>query len=453
MDNDRRYLNHYGLIVHPFQDITDRRFIWLGEKQLENLAHLKIGIEQTKGVLLLEGEDGSGKSVLLGCLLKIIEGELLAVTLAEPGISVSQFFAFLAGQYKMDKKINTKADFLIHFRKFLLEARSLGKKVLLVVEDAENQNDDIIEEIRLLSNMDEAGNKLLSLLLIGNKDLEGKLLEHHHRALLQRVAVRCHIDPFTEKETAAYIRHRMMVAGSFLEIFTAEAVHAIHRFSGGIPSLINLICDHALMRGCLERLRIIDGKLIAGYAKEIRKTFGMGRGDLRSAALESLKTPRDPSRESRFFKLLPAAFVLAAILLLAVGVRFANFEKKPEVVVKSVFQSPISLYFEAGSTKLSTKNFSILDWIAEYLIKNPEGRATIKGYTDSKGFASKDMRISVARAEAAKGYLVRKGVNSARIQAIGMGSQQPAAGAESSGEKKLSRRVEIEIDTGKNTTR
>jgi len=447
MDDDQRYLNYYGLIENPFRDITDRRFIWLGEQQLENLAHLKIGVEQTKGVLLLLGEDGSGKSILLGCLLRIIEGDLSVATIREPEISVNRFFDLLSGQYKIDKKSSTKGDFLIHFREFLLETHSLGKKVLLVVEDAENQNADVIEQIRILSNMEDSGNKLLSILLIGNSALKDRLEEHRHRALLQRVAVRCHVAPFTEKETAAYIRHRMMVAGSFLEIFTSEAVRAIHRFSGGSPDLINLICDHALMRGCLEGRRAIDGKIIAGYVKQIRKTFRMGGRDLRSAALESLTLPREHPRRGRFSRLLMAGFVLTAFLLAAAGIRLFFFEEKPEIVVKSVFQDPVSLYFEAGSTRLSANDFAFLDRVAELLIQNSRNRAVIKGYTDSKGTASLNMSVSVARAEAVKDYLVQKGVAPDRIQAIGMGSQQPASGANYA---KFSRRVEIEIDSGKN---
>jgi outer membrane protein OmpA-like peptidoglycan-associated protein len=148
--------------------------------------------------------------------------------------------------------------------------------------------------------------------------------------------------------------------------------------------------------------------------------------------------------------LLRAAVILAAILLFAGGIRFIIFKEQPEIVVKSVFQAPVSLYFDAGSTKLSTKDFPILDSIAEFLTENSQDRAVIRGYTDSKGSASQNLRIAAARAEAAKGYLVRKGVHSARIQAIAMGSQEPAAGSEPSAEQKLSRRVEIEIDTGKN---
>ena len=241
MGEELRYIHHFGLIAPPFQGILDRRFIWLGDKQLETLAHLKVGIEEGKGALLMLGDDGSGKSVLLGCLLPIVAGEIATAVLREAWISVDRFFNFLAAEFKIDKEISTKGDFLAHFRTFLLAANSEGRKVLLVVEDAQNQEDEILEQVRLFSNMEENGEKLLSVLLIGNSELNEKLMEHRHRALQQRLAVRCHVDPMSEKETGAYIQHRMMVGGAFLEIFTRAAVQEIHKFSGGIPKMIDLI--------------------------------------------------------------------------------------------------------------------------------------------------------------------------------------------------------------------
>ncbi|HSM88461.1 MAG TPA: AAA family ATPase, partial [Desulfobacterales bacterium] len=224
MGEDLRYIRHFGLIAPPFQGVPDRRFIWLGDKQLENLAHLKVGIEENKGVLLLLGEEGSGKSVLLGCLLKVITGDTAIAILPEARVSVDRFFGFLAAEFKIDKEISSKGDFLAHLKTFLLEAQSTGRKVLLVIEDAGNQDDEILEQARLLSNMEENGEKLLSVLLIGDGEFNKRLMEHRHRALLQRAAVRCRMDPFSAEETDAYIRHRMMVAGCFLRIFTPEAV-------------------------------------------------------------------------------------------------------------------------------------------------------------------------------------------------------------------------------------
>jgi type II secretory pathway predicted ATPase ExeA/outer membrane protein OmpA-like peptidoglycan-associated protein len=445
MDEDLLYSNHFGLIAKPFQDICDRRFIWLGDRQLENLAHLKLGIEEKKGILILLGDEGSGRSVLLERLLRIIAGDFTVAILREPRIEVPEFYDFLADEYGIQGPIAAKGDFLISFKGFLLEAQAAGRKVLLVAEDAENQDDEILEQLRLFSNMEENGEKLLSILLIGNQQLNARLSEHRHRALLQRATVRCHAEPLSAKETAAYIRHRMMVAGSFLEIFTAEAVAAIHALSGGIPKLINLVCDHALMRGYFEKLRKIDGRVIAGYAKEIRKGFGPGRGGRRSTAWVPWKSLRDSLDRSWSSKWFPATLALAAGALLAVGVPLIAFKEKPQVVVQPVFPALVSIYFEAGSTRLSARDFPRLDQVAESLAQSPQSRVFVKGYTDSQGSAAHNMRISAARAEAAREYLVQKGVEPARIQAMGLGPRKPAGGGQSPEDPKLSRRVEIEV--------
>jgi type II secretory pathway predicted ATPase ExeA len=445
MGEDLRYIRHFGLITPPFQGILNRRFIWLGEKQLETLAHLKVGIEEGKGVLLLLGDEGSGKSVLLGCLLSIVAGEIATAILREARISVSRFFNFLAAEFKIEKTISTKSDFLIHFRAFLLEAHSLGRKVLLVVEDAQNQDDEILEQIRLYSNMEEKGEKLLSVLLVGNSELNEKLMEHRHRALLQRTAVCCRIDPFSTKETDAYIRHRMMAAGSFLGIFTPDAIGAIRQFSGGIPKSIDQICDHALMWGYFEKRRTINGKLLTRYAKETRKTFRLEKGaELSFEGAARLKADAENAGKSRLPKATSIGIALVVFLLLTAGISYLNFhEEKPSTVVAP--PSPVSIYFESASAGLSGHASSELDRIVDFLLKNPEARVTIKGYTDLAGSQKHNIRIAQSRADAAKDYLVKKGVEPARVQTVGMGAAIGSDRGQRPEDPRASRRAEIEI--------
>jgi type II secretory pathway predicted ATPase ExeA len=128
MDENLRYIRHFGLIAPPFNGIPDRRFIWFGDKQLEILAHLKVGIEESKGVLLLLGEEGSGKSVLLESLLRILAEDVAVAILREARISVDRFFGWLVSEFKIDQKISTKGAFLEHFRAFLLKAQSAGHR-------------------------------------------------------------------------------------------------------------------------------------------------------------------------------------------------------------------------------------------------------------------------------------------------------------------------------------
>jgi type II secretory pathway predicted ATPase ExeA len=445
MDEDLRYIHHFGLIAPPFQGILDRRFIWLGDKQLETLAHLKVGIEETKGILLLLGDEGSGKSVLLGCLLKIVAGEVATAILRESWISVDRFFNFLAAEFKLDKEISTKGDFLTHFRTFLLAACSEGRKVLLVVEDAQNQEDEILEQVRLFSNMEENGEKLLSVLLTGNSELNEKLMEYRHRALLQRLAVRRHVDPLSEKETGAYIQHRMMVGGAFLEIFTREAVQEIHKFSSGIPKMIDLICDHALMSGYFEKRRTIDRKLLARYAKESKKTFRLEKGaGLNFEGAARLKAAAVNAIKSRFPKVTSIWIGLAVFLFLTAGISYLNFH---EEIPPTVAAPPplVSIYFEPASAGLSGHASSELDRIADFLLKNPAARVTVKGYTDLAGTQKHNIRIAQSRADAAKDYLAKRGVEPDRIQAVGMGAANGSDRGQRPEDPKASRRAEIEI--------
>jgi len=445
MDEDLRYIHHFGLIAPPFQGIPDRRFIWLGDKQLETLAHLKVGIDEGKGALLLLGDEGSGKSVMLGCLLSIVAGEVTTVILREAWISVDRFFNFLAAEFKIDQEISTKGDFLDHFRTFLLAASSEGRKVLLVVEDAQNQEDEILEQVRLFSNMEENGEKLLSVLLTGNSELNEKLMEYRHRALLQRLAVRRHVDPLSERETGAYIQHRMMVGGAFLEIFTREAVQEIHKVSGGIPKMIDLVCDHALMSGYFEKRRTIDGKLLARYAKESKKTFRLEKGaGLNFEGAARLKADAVNAIKSRSLKVTSIWIGLAVFLFLTAGISYLNFhEEKPPTVAAP--PPLVSIYFESASAGLSGHASSELDRVADFLAKNPAARVTIKGYTDLAGSQKHNIIIAQSRADAAKDYLAKRGVEPARIQAAGMGAANGSDRGKRSEDPKADRRAEIEI--------
>lgn len=445
MDEDLRYIRHFGLISPPFNGIPDRRFIWLGDKQLENLAHLKVGIESSKGVLLLLGDEGSGKSVLLGCLLRILADDVAIAILREARISVDRFFRWLVSEFKIDKKISTKGDFLEHFRAFLLEAQSAGRKAVLIIENAEHQDDEILEQARLLSNMEENGEKLLCVLLVGDGELDRKLMEHRHRALLQRAAVRCRVEPFSVEETDAYIRHRMMVAGLFLRIFTPEAIEALRKLSGGIPKAIDLICDHALMGGYFEQQRTIDGKLLSRYAKEARKAFGGVKGAALSfGGVAHLSSKSAFPGRRLYIKAAAIGITLLVFVLLSGILQHLNFrEEKPIPALAP--PAPVSLYFESASASLSGHASSELDRIADFLRKNPEARATIKGYTDLKERRKTKAGTAQSRADVAKNYLAGKGVDPARIEAAEMGPERSSDGGRMPGDPKQIPRVEIEI--------
>lgn len=269
MKEDRRYITHFNLVAKPFEESCGPRFVWLGDKQLENLAHLKVGIEAGKGILLLVGENGSGKSVLLERLLPLIAGDLESAVVRETGGAVERFFDLLIDAFGLDRTIATKGEFLSQLREFLKAEQAAGKKLLLVLENAELQADEVLEQVRLFSNMEEGGEKLINILLVGNGRLLDRIDSFELRALFQRCAVRRWAEPFGVEETGAYIRHRLMAAGSFLEIFTPKAVGLVTKLSGGLPRQINRICEHALQRGSRAGLQFIDARALKAYARDL----------------------------------------------------------------------------------------------------------------------------------------------------------------------------------------
>lgn len=277
MKEDRRTIAHFNLIAKPFEDGCGPRFIWLDDKQLENLAHLKVGIEQGKGMLLLVGENGSGKSVLVERLLPIISGELKTAVVRRTGIPVEQFFDLVIEAFGLDRGIATKGEFLFDFREFLKTENAAGKKLLLILENAELQADEILEQVRLFSNMEEKGAKLINILLVGNGRLVERISAVKFRALLQRCAVRRWVEPLDVEEVGAYIRHRMMAAGSFLELFTPKAIALIQKLSSGLPREINRICDHALTRGSRGGLQRIDEKSLKTYVRDLQCSLTLTR--------------------------------------------------------------------------------------------------------------------------------------------------------------------------------
>lgn len=262
MELDSACLRHFGLLKAPFSGVPERRFLWPGKRFLEALAHLVVGVEEKKGVLLLVGAPGSGKSLLLDCLLQVVGGRVLPLVLSAPGLSTGSFRAYLAVACGLEGEEVSGRGFLLSLRDFLRAARARGENPLLVLENASTHEDEVLEQARLLSNFEEENEPLLTLLLAGDRALDEKLATEPFRPLLQRVAVRCLLEPLTAEETAAYIRHRLMAAGLFLEIFDPGAAAEIARLTAGNPRRIDRLCTHALALGFAEGRRAFTAEWV-----------------------------------------------------------------------------------------------------------------------------------------------------------------------------------------------
>ncbi len=264
------YQSFYNLKIKPFQITTDPKFLWLGEKHKEALATLKYGILENKGFLLLTGDVGTGKTVLIHGLMKLINVSAIVAAIPDPGLSSIDFFNFLSEEFKMNRRFDSKGAFLIHLKHFLYNASSADKKVLLIIDESQRLNHELIEQIRLLSNIEMDNRKLINIFFVGQSEFNKILNEERHKAVRQRITVSYHIDPLTETETRQYINHRLKVAGCDRELFKPDAVHRVYAFSHGYPRLINIICDHALLTGYSGGKKMIDAGVIKECEKELK---------------------------------------------------------------------------------------------------------------------------------------------------------------------------------------
>ena len=271
------YLNYYNLREKPFNISPDSRFLWLSEKHKEGLATLKYGILEEKGFLLLSGDIGTGKTLLIRAFTRMNEIETLIATIPDPDLEIMDFFKLLAEEFKMNKAFSSKGEFLFQFKEFLLESFDSDKKVLLIIDEAQRLNHDLLEQIRLLSNIEMDHRKLINIFFVGQTEFCEMLTHEKSRAARQRIAVSYELQPLDERETADYIHHRLDLAGAGDEIFKPDALREVFSLSRGYPRLINIICDYALMTGYSAGSKKIDADLIKGCSKELHISIGVDK--------------------------------------------------------------------------------------------------------------------------------------------------------------------------------
>ncbi|MDX2496283.1 MAG: AAA family ATPase [Desulfobacterales bacterium] len=263
------YLSHYNLLKKPFQLTTDPRFLWLGEKHKEALATLKYGVVDQKGFLLVTGDVGTGKTTLINALLESLEDDTYVANISNPWLNLIDFFNFIAISFNIPKKFDNKVDFLVHFSRFLKKAYSENKNVLLIIDEAHSLSKELLENIRLLSNIELPEEKLINIFFVGQNEINQTLASQECRALRQRIMLTYQIKPLSEIETFEYIKCRLKVAGTEVKLFSRKAIQEIYDFSHGYPRLINTICDHALLTGYARDLKKIPPDVIKECAQEL----------------------------------------------------------------------------------------------------------------------------------------------------------------------------------------
>ncbi|BBO73030.1 hypothetical protein DSCW_04470 [Desulfosarcina widdelii] len=328
------YLDYYNLNLKPFQISTDPRFLWLGEKHKEALAVLRYGILDNKGFLLLTGDVGTGKTTLLQALINSLGDDVLVALITDPGLAKMDFFNFVADSFGMDRNFRSKGEFLLSLKSYLLEVQRQNKQALLIIDECQHLNQKLLEEVRLLSNIEKQNAKLINIFFVGQSEFNEIILRPRNRAIRQRITINYNISALTEKETDSYIRFRLEVAGTKETVFTSRAIKEVYKFSNGYPRLINIICDHVLLTGFVREKKKIDHRIVAECAQELKISHGLTtRNSMAtpeaadkkaveaSAADITMQTALEP-RNRPFNRPLVIAFVVVVAIWLGLVVFF-----------------------------------------------------------------------------------------------------------------------------------
>ena len=263
------YQQFYGLRDIPFSLAPDPKYLFRTESLLEVFANLQYGIENGKGIVVVTGEVGTGKTTILRSMLQSLDRSVLAAYIFNPLLSTSEFFDLLAGEFRL-KPQQSKATMLRMLGYILMSRHAQGLRTVLVVDEAHLLPKHLLEEIRLLSNFETNRDKLLQIILCGQPELHDLLAQQELRQLKQRVSLKCSIKMLSERETAEYIRWRMRIAGARDEnLFEPNALQTVHRFSGGIPRIINNVCDNALLTGFGQSSPRITASIIKDVVEEL----------------------------------------------------------------------------------------------------------------------------------------------------------------------------------------
>ena len=265
------YEQFYGLHTRPFELSPDPRFLLLTPRHREALSTLQYALSGRKGVTLLVGDAGTGKTTLIYAALGSLESSRLTVFLSNPALTRDEFFEFLADGFQMPPEVaSSKTRFLLCLRKLLTERPPEDGVAALVIDEAQSLSDALLEEVRLLANIETATDKLLSIILVGQPELAERLNQPSLRQIKQRVGLRCGLAPLGMRETAAYISTRIQVAGAdWSRLFTPSAIQAIYERSGGIPRTISVICDNSLVAGfALDRCPV-DSEVVLEVCRDL----------------------------------------------------------------------------------------------------------------------------------------------------------------------------------------
>lgn len=265
------YLKYFNLSEQPFAITPDPRFLYMSARHREALAHLLYGFGDAGGFVQLTGEVGTGKTTICRCLLEQVPDNVDVALVLNPKVTAQELLATICDELGIrhtgdDASIKTLIDLL---NSYLLDAHARGRRTVLIIDEAQNLSADVLEQVRLLTNLETATQKLLQIILIGQPELRDQLAREDMRQLSQRITARYHLEPISCDETSSYIRHRLQICGTEHTLFTPRAMQRIHKLSEGIPRLINVLCDRALLGTYVEGKDIVDHAVVNKASSEV----------------------------------------------------------------------------------------------------------------------------------------------------------------------------------------
>ncbi len=313
------YLAHFNFKERPFALSTDPRFLWIGANQRQALATLRYGLEENRGLVLLGGEFGAGKTTLVNAFAKELDDDVLVARLSEPGPSRADFFKNLARGFGLKPGIAKREQLIAALTRLADDRQRQPQRWLLIIDEAQGLSADVLEEVLELAQRAHRGRRRFHIILVGQNEVYQWIAGAAREAFIEQVSATCKIHPLSASETAAYIDHRLSIAGAGRTPFTQDAIQAIHAFSRGIPRTINLICDFALLHAHLEDAAQVDSRMVSASKDrfQIVNLPAPPPEEALEADLSLLVADARPGRRSRSWRGMRLSAVL--LLLIAVG--------------------------------------------------------------------------------------------------------------------------------------
>jgi len=295
------YTEYYGLVRQPFEMTPDPSFLYLGEAHREGLATLVYAVNSGKGFVMLTGEVGTGKTTLLHALLAQLDSTTNSAFIFNPRLDPMGFFRVLFEELDVGPPCDSKAEYLLALNQYLIDKLAANERVLLIVDEAQNLSAEMLEEIRLLSNLETPTSKLIQIMLVGQPELQDLVDQPQLRQLRQRIALRHHLRPFDESEIVEYIEQRLQKAGyTGRGLFKKKAYKELYRITEGTPRMINNICDGSLLLGYVRQQSTIGADAIREVATDLGLVEKDAAEDNRTSPDKEVSGKRRKRRLFRF---------------------------------------------------------------------------------------------------------------------------------------------------------